>query len=90
MGELAFYDAYRKAIKDMIKEPDKRITAGAWKKELATLKEKYDKGQEPYAEVVTDLACVEVLQHNKKDLERMLENETHKKGRSARENTQEI
>ena len=29
--------------------------------------------------VVTDLASVEVLQHNKRDLERMLENESHKR-----------
>ena len=80
IAELSYYDAYREHLKEMILEPDKKITAGAWKKELATLEAKYEKGKQPYAEVVTDLACVEVLQHNKKDLDRLLQNE-----RNARE-----
>jgi hypothetical protein len=77
--ELVSYDLYRNRLKSMIKEPDKKILAGAWRRELATLEAAYEKGSEPYAKVVTDLASVEVLQHNKKDLERMLENESHKK-----------
>lgn len=63
----------------MIMETDKKITAGAWRKELESLQEAYEKSTSPYAEVVTDLACVEVLQHNRKDLDRMLENESHKR-----------
>ena len=66
-------------LKDMIKESGKKITAGAWRKELASLQDAYEKGKEPYAEVVTDLASVEALQYNKRNLERMLENESHKK-----------
>ncbi len=77
--ELVSYDLYRNRLKSMIKEPDKKILAGAWRRELAALETAYEKGTEPYAKVVTDLASVEVLQHNKKDLERMLENESHKK-----------
>jgi hypothetical protein len=76
--ELAYYDTYRNHLKSMIIEPDKKITAGAWRKELADLEKAYEKGTEPYAEVVTDLASVEVLQHNKKDFDRMLENESKK------------
>ncbi len=79
MVELAYYDTYRRGLKDMITEPDKKITAGAWRKELASLQAAYEKSTTPYAEVVTDLACVEVLQHNRKDLDRMLENESHKR-----------
>jgi len=79
MVELAYYDTYRKGLKEMIKEPDKKITAGAWRKELASLQAAYEKSTTPYAEVVTDLACVEVLQHNRRDLDRMLENESHKR-----------
>ena len=79
MVELAYYDTYRKGLKDMIRETDKRILAGAWRKELAALEKAYEQGKEPYAEIVTDLACVEVLQHNKKELERLLENENHKR-----------
>ena len=63
----------------MIQEPDKKILAGAWRKELALLKKSYEKGKETYAEVVTNLACVEVLQHNRDELDRMLENESHKR-----------
>ena len=77
--ELTTYKFQRSALKNLIKEPDKKITARAWRKELASLQDAYEKGKEPYAEVVTDLASVEVLQHNKRDLERMLENESHKK-----------
>ena len=83
MVELAFYDNYRARLKDMIQEPDKKILAGAWKKELVSLQDAYEKCKEPYAEVVTNLASVEVLQHNKHDLERMLENESHKKMRTV-------
>ena len=79
MVELAYYDTYRKGLKGMIRESDKRILAGAWRKELAALEKAYEQGKEPYAEVVTDLACVEVLQHNRKELDRMLENEKHKR-----------
>lgn len=79
MVELAYYDTYRKGLKEMITEQDKKITAGAWRKELASLQAAYEKSTTPYAEVVTDLACVEVLQHNRRDLDRMLENESHKR-----------
>lgn len=77
--ELTNYDLYRNKLKIMIKEPDKKIMAGAWKKELASLKESYDQSSDQYAEIVNDLACVEVLEYNKKDLKRMLENEQHKR-----------
>lgn len=77
--ELTTYKFQRSALKNLIKEPDKKITAGAWRKELADLQTAYERGTKPYARVVTDLASVEVLQHNKRDLERMLENESHKR-----------
>ncbi len=78
MVELSYYDVYKKNLKSMIREPDKKILAGAWRKELATLKKAYEEGKDQYAEVVTDLACVEVLYHNRDELKRMLENESHK------------
>ena len=79
MVELAFYDTYRNELKGMIKEPDKRILAGAWRKELDSLNNAYNQYNDRYAEIVNDLACVEVLQHNRKELERLLENESHKR-----------
>ena len=87
MVELAFYDTYRNELKGMIKEPDKRILAGAWRKELDSLNNAYNQYNDRYAEIVNDLACVEVLQHNRKELERLLENESHK--RTTREKSVE-
>lgn len=59
----------------MITEPDKKITPKAWQRELDSLLPKYEAGKEPYAIVVSTLATIEVLEYNKTDLQRMLENE---------------
>lgn len=84
IGELANYDVGREKLKSMIVEPDKKITPKAWRKELAEIQEKIDATKQPYSQAVMRLASVEVLEHNKKDLERLLHNE-----RSAREKEQE-
>ena len=83
MVELTMYDAHRNRLKELIVEPDKKITPKAWEKELASLKESYEQTKKPYAETVVNLSAVEVLEHNKKDLERMLENESHEKRRTV-------
>ena len=46
------------------------------------LEDRYAKTQRPYSDAVVDLAKMEVLNHNKRDLERMLENESHQRTRS--------
>ena len=38
--ELAYYDEYRKQLKDMITGPDKKINSKAWRTELASIDEK--------------------------------------------------
>ena len=58
---------------------DKKITPKAWQKELDGLKERYQKTERPLSDATLDLAKMEVLNHNKRDLERMLENESHKR-----------
>ena len=83
IAELAYYDMYRDELKGMIKEPDKKITPTSWKKELEKLKAGYDKTQKPYSQLVWRLAAIEVLNYNRKDLERMLENEMHRNDRQA-------
>ena len=50
------------------------------KSELASIDEKLEQTKQPYSQTVIRFATVEVLEHNKKDLERLLHNE-----RSARE-----
>ncbi len=77
--ELNTYKLHRDVLKDMIKEPDKKITPKVWQKELDGLKEKYQKTERPLSDAALDLAKMEVLNHNKRDLERMLENESHKR-----------
>ncbi len=77
--ELTTYKMYRNVLKDMITEADKKIVPKAWKKELDTLKERYDETKREYSGAVVDLAKMEVLNYNKRDLERMLESESHKR-----------
>ena len=80
--ELTTYKMYRDVLKDMIAEPDKKIVPKSWQKELDGLEERYAKTQRPYSDAVVDLAKMEVLNHNKRDLERMLENESHQRNRN--------
>ena len=74
--ELAYYDSYRNRLKGMITEDDKKITPKKWRDELKELKPKYEKAERTLAGMVSDLAKMEVLSYNKRDLERMLANES--------------
>ena len=76
-AKLNTYKMYRRILKDMIVEPDKKIVPKAWQKELDSLKEKYAQNRRSCSAAVLDLARMEVLNHNKRDLKRMLENERH-------------
>ena len=69
----------------MIIEPDKKISVTSWRKELASIEAQIEKSKQPYAETVCLLASVEVLEHNRKNLERLLANE-----KSAREKAQNL
>ena len=77
--EMNTYKIHRDVLKGMIKEPDKRIDPKSWRKEYDALVEKYNQTQKPYSAAVIDLAKIEVLNHNRSDLDRMLENESHKR-----------
>ena len=81
--ELARYDFYREQLKNMIQEDSKKISANSWKKELASVQKQIEQTKKPYTETVIRLASVEVLEHNRSELERLLHNE-----RSAREKEQ--
>lgn len=48
------------------------------------LRAEYGETQKPYAEVVNMLAHVEVLQHNRQELQRMMENEEHRQVHPAK------
>ena len=70
---------YRSRLKEMIQEPDKKITPKVWRKELSSLQTEYEATHRPYSVTVRNLAATDVLLHNRKDLERILENESHRK-----------
>jgi hypothetical protein len=48
-----------------------------WRSELKTYKDRLEKTKELYGKVTVQLACVGVLEHNRKELDRILENESH-------------
>ena len=75
IAELEYYDYYRQVIKDKIKEPDKKITPKAWKRELAELEDKYSNAKKEYSLSVYRLAGIETLNYNRKELDHMLETE---------------
>ena len=67
----------------MITEANKKITPRTWRQELAAVQASLDRTQKPYAELVTNLSAVEVLEYNRDDLNRMLANESRQKKQIA-------
>ena len=45
------------------------------------MQDSFDKTQKPYANLVSNLSAVEVLEYNRAELDRMIGNETHDKYR---------
>lgn len=81
-SDLLYYDTYRKLLKEMIREDDKKIVAGQWKKELSELCRQLETLEEPIINSDWELASIDILQFNKKDLERILQNESHHNSRN--------
>ena len=76
--ELVQYEAKRKTIKDAIEGTNKNITPGKWLDELKKIDESIDGIDKQFTEVATELARIEVLEHNKKELKLFLENESYR------------
>jgi hypothetical protein len=74
---------FHSELKQKLK-PDEKITQMKWRSELKTYKERLEKTKEPYGKVTVQLACVEVLEHNRKELDRLLENESHQTRQQSR------
>lgn len=81
-AQLNSFKMYKSALKDMIKEPDKKINPKAWKKELDGLKEKYQQTERPLSDAIINLAKREVLSYNKRYLEQTLQNERNEKNKN--------
>ena len=77
IAELAYYDTYRNNLKSRIQGLDKRIMPKAWQRELDSLKTELQETQKLYADMAFKLARIEVLAYNRKEMERMLANESH-------------
>ena len=86
ISELSHYDVYRSELKSIIQEDDKKIMPVTWRKELEKLQKSLEDSKKPYSEAVVNLAKCDVLQHNRRDLERMLENESHQRNRDLSRN----
>ncbi len=82
-SELTYFRTYRSLLKGMIKEDDKTIAIGKWRKELAKLYSEADSLEGPITGMNRKLAAITILQFNKKDLERMLQNERHEIARES-------
>ena len=82
-SELTYFRTYRSLLKGMIKEDDKTIAIGKWRKELAKLYSEADSLEGPITGLNRKLAAITILQFNKKDLERMLQNERHEIARES-------
>ena len=80
-AEINTYKIYRDLLKDRIREADKKIVPKKWKEEMENLRTELAGSQQEYADTVWALACIETLEHNKKDLQRMIENERNEKER---------
>ena len=76
--ELMQYEVKRKAIKDAIEGTNKNITPGKWREELKKIDDSIGDIDKEFNKVCEELARVEVLEHNKKELKLFLENESHK------------
>jgi len=89
-AQLNSFKMYKSAFKDMIKEPDKKITPKAWKKELDGLKEKYQQTERPLSDAIINLAKMEVLSYNKRYLEQTLQNERSERNQTHIRNRDQI
>lgn len=72
--ELECYDIYREKLVALLK-PNEKITPAKWRDKIKEYSEQMENTKDTYGKVVSELATVEVLEHNKKELNRMLEYE---------------
>ena len=77
--ELRNYDMYRKVLKSFIRGEDKRILPKEWQNRWISLMILIQMLTILCKKIVSVLTAIEVLQFNKRNLQRMIENESHKK-----------
>ena len=60
---------------------DKRILPKEWQKQMDKFNDANTDINSSLQKIISVLAAIEVLQYNKKDLQRMIENESHRKNK---------
>ncbi len=68
---------YKSDLKNSIEEENKNVTPSKWRAELDNIDQEYDKVSKQLSDTTVYLAAIEVLEHNRKELNRILENESH-------------
>ena len=64
---------------------NKNITPLKWRAELDSISREFDEVTKQYSDTMVKLAAMEVLDHNRKELNRVLENESHQSKSKGRE-----
>ncbi|GAB6160519.1 hypothetical protein JCM13267_11410 [Howardella ureilytica] len=90
ISDLESYNFFRQELKDIIKEPDGKITPKKWRKELDKLNEECPKAKSTYSRSVYRLAGIEVLRHNRIALIQMLENESRQRQRTVEQSRSQV
>ncbi len=74
--QLTQYDVYKSDLKSSIQEENKNVTPSKWRTELNNIDQEYERVTKQLSDTTVNLAVIEVLEHNNKELNRMLENES--------------
>ena len=75
--QLTQYDMYKSDLKNSIEEENKNVTPSKWRAELDNIDQEYKQVTKQLSDTTVYLAAIEVLEHNHKELNRILENESH-------------
>ena len=77
---LAKYPEMRERLQNLLEQGEK-ITPKQWKAEIQSLQSEYDSIGKEKSRTATELAYVEVIGYNRKNLERELQNESRQHNR---------
>ena len=82
-GSLAKYPEMRERLQNLLEQGEK-ITPKQWKAEIQSLQSEYDSISREKSKTATELAYAEVINYNRKNLERELQNESRQQSRTKR------
>ena len=87
---LSKYSELRERMLSLLQQGEK-ITPKQWKAEIRSLQTEYEIIRKEKSTIATELAYVEIIHYNKKNLERELQNESRQQSKvRSRQKTEEI